>query len=947
MKAVRLILLILLMSLHVLITACKIDSSLKGSIQDQESEVALILDNVVQLSPNSGPTIIQSSSDVQVSNENSGSYSFDLANTSAPKCHDNGTVTINATTGEITFDPNPSLNGICYINVDFTRTSDSKKLAGAEFSVNVVLVNEITVSNLVVSNIISNAFTVTVDAAGDDNSNASLTLYYCENNSAPDCDPLSGASAPMSKTGSNYSANVVGLSTPYDPGDDIKIQVVASDSDGVTGSPLNNEISLSTGNDFFVSDFKIDKNGAASNSMKLALYFSGDANANATVFVYYCNDSVMPSCDPMAGSSQAMPLGLDYWGSAAYVATISLSGSQGDKYNAIAVVSDPDGTSGSPVALSFNQPLKFKMYPHEAPGFNKLPNNNIKTIKVDSTGKIYVGTDYGISISSDNGTTWTSPSGFSGLENFNIKGLFLDSLKVYAATFAGAYESSDGGNSWVKIAATSNGLGSNLINDVWVNGSNYYLAQNFAYSTDNSVSYSRKTTSDGLLNNSVVSIFGVGSTIYAGTNGGLSVTSDNGTTFSNFTTTEGIVSNSIKDVFVDSGNIYLATSGGLSVSGDAGSTWSNYTTTEGLAHNTVYDVVASGSNIYLATNGGVSVSTDAGSSWTNYTTTEGILSNNTRSIAIRGSNIYVGTTSGLSISFNSGASWTNISNSQPFSTSQKKGLVKIGSTFYTGDSTGLFKSTDGGLNWSKLTTAGGLVNNNVKNIAEDSGSIYVATAGGLSVTSDGGSSFTNFTTADGIINNNIKDLFISGSKIYLASAGGLSVSADSGTTWSNYTTTEGIISNDVRAVYADGSKVCLGVNGGISISENSGSTWSNYGTIQGIPHANVLDIYCQGSKLLVGTFGKLGISNDNGSTWASKGTSDGLGWNIINFVKEIAGVIYVGTGGSAGFDISWDGGDTFISHQETNTGHSGGVQGGIVIEGGKIYTPATGLNVQQ
>ena len=60
-------------------------------------------------------------------------------------------------------------------------------------------------------------------------------------------------------------------------------------------------------------------------------------------------------------------------------------------------------------------------------------------------------------------------------------------------------------------------------------------------------------------------------------------------------------------VYASGSSIYAATAFGLSISTNNGSSWSNYTTAQGLANDLVRGVYASGSSIYAATNGGLSI----------------------------------------------------------------------------------------------------------------------------------------------------------------------------------------------------------------------------------------------------------------------------------------------------------------------------------------------------
>ena len=123
-----------------------------------------------------------------------------------------------------------------------------------------------------------------------------------------------------------------------------------------------------------------------------------------------------------------------------------------------------------------------------------------------------------------------------------------------------------------------------------------------------------------------------------------------GSTFINRTTINGLGSDFVNDVYAIGSTVYAATSGGLSISTNGGSTFINRTTTNGLGSNIVYSVYATGSTVYAATNGGLAISTDGGSTFTNRTTTNGLGSNFVNDVYATGSTVYAATWGGLSIS---------------------------------------------------------------------------------------------------------------------------------------------------------------------------------------------------------------------------------------------------------------------------------------------------------
>jgi len=83
------------------------------------------------------------------------------------------------------------------------------------------------------------------------------------------------------------------------------------------------------------------------------------------------------------------------------------------------------------------------------------------------------------------------------------------------------------------------------------------------------------------------------------------------TTWTNYTTSSGLGNNVVWGVYASGSTIYAATNGGLSVSSNNGTSWTNYTTSSGLGSNAVLGVYASGSTIYAATAGGLSVGVTA------------------------------------------------------------------------------------------------------------------------------------------------------------------------------------------------------------------------------------------------------------------------------------------------------------------------------------------------
>ncbi len=63
------------------------------------------------------------------------------------------------------------------------------------------------------------------------------------------------------------------------------------------------------------------------------------------------------------------------------------------------------------------------------------------------------------------------------------------------------------------------------------------------FTTANAQTFTNKTTANGLGNNTVRGVFASGSTVYAATSGGLSISTDSGASFTNKTTANGLGNN--------------------------------------------------------------------------------------------------------------------------------------------------------------------------------------------------------------------------------------------------------------------------------------------------------------------------------------------------------------------------------------------------------------------
>ena len=282
-----------------------------------------------------------------------------------------------------------------------------------------------------------------------------------------------------------------------------------------------------------------------------------------------------------------------------------------------------------------------------------LGANGVRTIFVDGQN-VYVGTNSGLSISTDGGVTFTNRTTAAGLGDNTIDGIWASGTTVYAATGSGLSVSTDGGQTFV-----NNNLGGGMnaaVKAASQVGQNLYVATvaGLNVSTDGGQSFTllRSDAFGGSASDAFIpDVQAVGSTVYVAVyylnnfaiSGGIFKSTDSGVSFS----ATGAPSGNWVSVFVDGSNVYATDSSNqLFVSTDGGATFAQWSL-PGVA---VSNVWASGVNVYLSTDGGLMSSTDGGQSFTTYTTSDGLGADQVYGgVSSNGTAVFAGTQGGLSI----------------------------------------------------------------------------------------------------------------------------------------------------------------------------------------------------------------------------------------------------------------------------------------------------------
>jgi hypothetical protein len=589
--------------------------------------------------------------------------------------------------------------------------------------------------------------------------------------------------------------------------------------------------------------------------------------------------------------------------------------------------------SGSPVSA---QVTSWHTYYQAGPGANP------RSVFVDSQQVVYVATgNGGLAVSRDRGVTWTNYTTSNGLPSNNVTTVYVDGNTIYAGSSSKLSVSTNGGASWLSFSQTFN-----LLSAIYASGQNIYV---IARQGQPKLFISRDGGSTWNVNNTVPAsqgVYGVGSAVYVATlNSGVYISSNAGSTWTQ--STSGLGSNNVHGVYASANGqtIYAATAGGLSISTDAGSNWLNYTT--GLASTNILAVYAIGSTIYAATDAGLSVGSIINNNWTgnNY-----LVSDNIPSVAAHGTYIYaIVAGSGLAISTNNGSSWTIVTTTaQGLGGNQVNAVYAIGSTIYTAlnNDGGLSVSYDSGQHWTTYTTANGLSNNTILSVYAVGNTIYAGTNGhGLSFNTNNGSG--NWTT---VLNNlSIQGVFASGSNVFVGTYDGgngeVEVSTDGGQTW----TQSYFISNSYfTGVYFNGSNIYAPTTGsgvGLSIGTGSGSSFNWNNITNGLPNGLSQEVYASANGLDIYVPTNLGlyISHDGGNNWQQH--TAGLASTNVFGVYVSSGKIYAATAG--GLSISADDGLTWTNYTTAN-GLSSNQVNWVYVDGFTIYAATNnGLSVAQ
>ena len=427
----------------------------------------------------------------------------------------------------------------------------------------------------------------------------------------------------------------------------------------------------------------------------------------------------------------------------------------------------------------------------------------------DGSGNIYAGLQRlpgsitqpphggGVYVSSDGGKTWQP----DGLMETNIEAIIVgNSNQVFASNGSSIYTTSSGNSNWT---LNSNGIPSGAISALFIGNSGGVVVAvgDALYFYNESISYW------GLSGETSVQIscidYDPAGVSYIGT------ARDGIFKFNNQESDWlqcGILPASTTAVGFDrSGNLYVGTDEGIYTPSPQAGEW--YRISNGLEGGEVYeiDTVSDLEGVFAATGGGLFYSNDSGTTWI---PESGSLA---YSFAEEGGTLYLGTTTGVISSLSGGSYWEEeASIGLPIPVIYS--VLASGYRVFAGtESNGVFVTTDGGYFWSETGLSSPLMFKSVTSLAA-----------------------TPYANISGTGQPNISDTTIFAG----TDSSGLYYSTDSGNDWTHV---DGMTAKDISSFLFTKNSLLVGTHdAGVFVSTDYGQDWEKMNT--GLSTMNVLSL---------------------------------------------------------------------------------------------------------
>lgn len=591
-------------------------------------------------------------------------------------------------------------------------------------------------------------------------------------------------------------------------------------------------------------------------------------------------------------------------------------------------------------SLSFltegNKAMGKSLFFKALPTGEQLRSSQIKKVILDS-GKIYLATSVGLSISEDDGKTFKTLTQSDGLPNNSVEDMLLVDGDIYVRSY-NAFPLSvmrKGEQTFTELGQKDKIL--SLVNDkfesaaqsmsaevekyrarmtenvpvgsVTHDGNRVFLATygGIYVSKDNGKSFQVFASGIGLPSNDVTSLQAKNGKIYAGTTSGFVILSEDEDVSHYLLSPDGR-SADINQMLIDNGRLFVSTSHGFRYSKDGGKSFTSLDEKNGLASNTVSQFFIRGKDWYLMA-GGFFVSHDDGASFEHFSS-EDYKFHKGYSDALfidEKNHWYISDDSGYSVSKDQGANfeWIDIKKwvpkSEPETSYKVHAILKSRDSLFIGVDSGLLHTSDEGKTFTFFGTNNGIGTRGVKQIRESEGKIYVGTYDALSVSSDQGKTFKKFSGIPSKLN--LENFYVEKQVIYVQRYyyGSTALKV-------NGLALDKLWQSEYHGIYVHEGKLYLDNRKGVEVLGIQGKPLHKYYS-SGMGELDVQGIAALGNQIFVGTGRGLFISGDAGKTFQKYEFPTERSSHNVNYVHADPKRIVIGT--SDDLQVSEDQGSTF------------------------------------
>lgn len=260
-------------------------------------------------------------------------------------------------------------------------------------------------------------------------------------------------------------------------------------------------------------------------------------------------------------------------------------------------------------------------------------------------------------------------------------------------------------------------------------------------------------------------------------------------------------------------SLFAGTNDGVFLSTDNGTCWTAAST--GLTNMPIQALAVLGTNLFAGNHDGAFRSTDNGTSWT--WLSYGWKHTSVRAFATIGTNLFAGTGGGGVLrTTDDGANWPYGGLTRVNVRSLAVYLTGTGDTNLIAgtNGSGVFRSIDNGKNWFSASTGltyAGVLSLTVSPNGTGGANLIAGTWGGIFVSTNDGTSWTEANT--GLTFTYVYCLTTSGTNIFAGTWDGVFLSTDNGINW--VPVNEGLTNTDVHSLVVSGNNLFAGTDGGV------------------------------------------------------------------------------------------------------------------------------------